>query len=116
MGFRFVVVFVGFLVTLVVMAACGGIAMFAVSGAHSRVHERLTPIDHAHGRMLQMMSAAQSSLRGYELTENSEFLDSYLDNQENYAAIVDEVIELMKDDGTPLPSPTAGLNAAQKIA
>ena len=30
--------------------------------------------------------------------------------------IVDEVIVLMKEDGKPLPSPTAGLNVAEKIA
>lgn len=95
---RFAAVFAGFIASLILMAACGGIAMFAVNEAHDRVHDRLAPLDQRHGRMLQLMSAAQSSLRGFEVTGDSEFLDPFTDNRAAYRDTVEEALDRIGSD------------------
>ena len=78
-----------FLASLFVMAAGGVVVRYALSDSNSRIIDRWIPVERAHNRLQQLMTGAESSLRGYALTVDDEFLQPYLDAQESYSARVD---------------------------
>ena len=89
---------VAFLASLLVMAVGGVLVRYAVSDANSRVIDRWVPVERSHNRLLQLMSGAESSLRGYALTMDDEFLQPYLDAQESYSARVAALLDLVGGD------------------
>src|SRR5687768_1192303 len=80
------------------MAAGGVVVRYAVDEANSRVIDRWVPVERAHDRLRQLFTGAESSLRGYALTSDVEFLQPYLDARDSQSARATALIDLVGDD------------------
>ena len=87
-----------FLASLVVMAAGGVVVRYVVNDANSRVIDRWVPVERSHDRLRQLFTGAESSLRGYALTSDPEFLQPYLDARDSLSARMTALIDLVGDD------------------
>jgi signal transduction histidine kinase len=87
-----------FVASLFLMAGGGVLVRYVVNDANARVVDHWIPIERAHGRMLQQMTAAESSLRGYHLTLDRALLQPFVDARDEYPARAAAVVEMIGDD------------------